>query len=761
MPIKMSIVCFYLWSNAKAIVVEPITLRNMKFTVSIAARINTNIDSYRRDDSKITGVPTNVEVRLGQPLPNMFVTSEGEDLLGKYIKISPKEFPAGSILVLDVDLLPNSCSALEKFSESMHLSVHGSWYLDGIVKMMAPDLTDAINQLSLIDLNVVLFRSDAEERDFTVHHGVYNVPNFGPLSYAGLQGYQTVLKNIVQNNELGHPFCENLRQGFWAMDYIVDRLHRYECKFPSVYLLRVWFDKRLQEVKSLPNFLVPKYFTILISTTFGACVSRAIGLMSPLIRNGKKSVQMLALGSVQLCGIVSSTSLYPNKSVPSIAAGLPHFATNHMRCWGRDIFISLSGLYILTGRCDIAREHLLAFASVVKHGLVPNLLDAGRHPRYNARDATWFFLQALQDYCKQSEEGVAVLDAQVKLRFPNDRFVEETDPLAYSRTVTVREVVFDILQKHACGISFEEWNAGSNLDHAMSREGFKIDIRFEEETGFLLGGNKWNCGTWMDKMGDSSKAGTFGVPATPRDGAAIEITGLLKSTLRWLTELSEKQLFNDSVTLSNGSSLCFREWAKRIDRNFEKCFFVDRNTDHKRVVRENYYKDTYLSTLGYTDFQLRPNFAIAMVVAPELFNPVHARHALSLGLEVLKGPLGFKTLDPADFSYRGYYDNSNDSDDAFVAHGFNYHQGPEWLWVAGYFFRAMMHFSEDKIAAREEILHFIQTHRKVLMETNPFAGLPELTNENGELCHGSCPTQAWSSATLLDLYQDFYKSVSQ
>ena len=177
----------------------------------------------------------------------------------------------------------------------------------------------------------------------------------------------------------------------------------------------------------------------------------------------------------------------------------------------------------------------------MKHGLIPNLLDAGRNPRYNARDAAWFFLQAVQDYVYIVPDGEKILQEQVTRRFPlDDTYIPVDDPRAFSYSSTLEEIIYEILSRHAKGIKFREANAGPNLDRVMTDKGFNVEIHVDWSTGLIHGGSQYNCGTWMDKMGESEKAGSVGIPGTPRDGAAIEINGLLKSALRFVIELKKQ-----------------------------------------------------------------------------------------------------------------------------------------------------------------------------------------------------------------------------
>ncbi|GAA6007978.1 hypothetical protein JCM10207_006986 [Rhodosporidiobolus poonsookiae] len=635
---------------------------------------------------------------------------------------------------------------------------------------------EAFEGLGMVELNVVMYRADGEEKDATGGDGVYVLSDVGPLVYCGLQGWMPHLRHIMEKNDLGHPLCANLRNGTWAMDYVVSRLEKQTDVFPELATPAAWFKHRFDLIKAhVPPFLRPKYFALVLNTAFKAARDRAIDLCAPLVQQGTAFVHQLALTSVQMYGQVRSASLDAKKTTPSLAAGLPHFTAGWARTWGRDVFISLRGLFLVTGQFDAAKEHILAFCSVLKHGLIPNLLDSGRTPRYNSRDSPWFMLQNIQDYTLMAPNGLSILKDTVKRRFPlDDTWVPFDDARAYATTSTVADVVQEILQRHASGIHFREYNAGPNLDMQMSDQGFNIDIDVDWKTGIIFGGNEFNCGTWQDKMGESPKAGNKGLPGTPRDGAPVEITGLHKSALRWLAGLAEKGLFpHKGVTATvDGKErfVSYAEWDGLIQKSFERLYYVpadpsqDANytIDPSLVARRGIYKDVYgtPAARARADYQLRGNFPIAMSVAPELFTPKFALDALAVVEANLVGPLGVKTLDKADPDYRGYYDNSNDSWDKHVAKGWNYHQGPEWVWPLGYFLRAHLMFDtaagagkEDPTSTFHHIYSILSRHRAHIA-SDPWAGLPELTNEDGAYCHDSCRTQAWSGSTLLDALDD-------
>ncbi|KAI0046033.1 glycoside hydrolase family 133 protein [Auriscalpium vulgare] len=733
--------------------IDPVKLRGSTAKFVFGASVEFT-DAGAATPDLITGIPSKL-IPLSPVTPH-----QGSDGEGAYSDIVvPDYFPPGSILIFETQL-EGIDPELDAFCTS--------------------GAEDAFKDLDLVDLNVVIFRAEGEELDATKGEiGGYDIPGHGKLTYCGLEGWMHPLRKIMQSNDLGHPLCGHLREGTWALDYISSRLLKQASYLPALAKPAEWFRERFDRVKTaVPPYLRPKYFAIIMSEAYKAARRAVMEQCSDFVSSGHSFTQDLALVAVQMHGRVQSASLDPIKETPSLAAGLPHFAAGWARCWGRDVFISLRGLFLTTGNFASARQHILAFASTLKHGLIPNLLDSVRNPRYNSRDSPWWMLQNIQDYVLKAPDGLALLSEPVKRRFPtDDTWVPWDDPRAYAESSTIAEIIQEVLQRHADGISFREYNAGPSLDMQMRDEGFTIDIHVDWETGLIFGGNEWNCGTWMDKMGESQRAGTKGVPGTPRDGAPVEIIGLLKSTLRWLNELSSKGKFPfKGVQVAKGDGerrlVTYKEWNNLIQASFEKSFYVpldpatdkDYSLDTKLVNRRGIYKDVFGSGKGreWSDYQFRSNFPIAMTVAPELFDPEHALGALKLADENLRAPLGMKTLDPADMQYRPYYDNANDSDDAAVAKGRNYHQGPEWGWPLGYFLRAYLHFDtkygagkKDSNVTLHHVLDLLRTPRAHI-RGDPWAGLPELTNKDGAFCYDSCRTQAWSASTLLDLLEDVH-----
>lgn len=663
-------------------------------------------------------------------------------------KVNYNDVPEGSVIIFEVSLLDSASSAIEK-----------------LASLKRDDkVNDALSSLNLEDIQYLLYNCHEEEMEYTSDKaGVYDLPNYGRLPFAGIYGFVFVLDRIRKSNDwIHHPFIINLRDGNWAPDFTLTRLSRN----PRLDLVHRWLEGYLVAVKRLPRYMIPKYFDKVIMKLY-LSVRHYVSerFLKGILIQDDGFLKDLIISSLQFLGRkektpLISTSVSPSSEETSLAAGLPHFSVGFMRVWGRDTFIAFRGLLLIPGIFNVAEKILLGFASSLRHGLIPNLLDSGINPRYNARDATWWFLYAVQEYCKFTQT-TSILKKKVVRLFKDD--VPQHNPTSKN---SLAEIIHEIMQKHASGIHFREHNAGRLLDAHMSDAGFNIDISLDPQTGLIFGGNQWNCGTWMDKMGESHEAQNNGIPATPRDGAAVEIIGLLKATLKWLARLHDDNpdVFPyDGVILEDNVTLTYTAWNNKVQDNFEKYFYVpqDISEDQSYIIQRNIvhrrgiYKDSYGSSQKWTDYQLRPNVCIAMVVAPELFEQSKAEIALKMIEKYLVGPLGMKTLDPHDKQYRPYYNSGEDSGNYFQAKGFNYHLGPEWLWLTGYFLRAKLLFCK-----REQIIeevNRIQTqlsHHRNHLYSSPWYSLPELTNKDGSECYSSCRAQAWSVATIIETLYD-------
>ncbi|KAM9238355.1 glycogen debranching enzyme isoform 3-T3 [Leptosomus discolor] len=753
-----------------------------------ARTIERNVGPYKKDARFINGLP-NFTMELREHIQikdSKIIKQAGTAIKGPNEFVQEIEFEKltpGSVIVFRVSLDPKAQEAVGVLRNHLiQFSPHfksGSLPDDHSAPILKTLFSSIASKLTLADLNQVLYRCEAEEQEDG--GGCYNIPNWSPLKYAGLQGLMSVMADIRPKNDLGHPFCDNLRSGDWMIDYVSNRLISRSGACAEV---GKWLKAMFVYLKRIPRYLIPCYFDAILVGAYTTLLDVGWHQMSSFVQNGSTFVKHLSLGSVQMCGI-GRYSCLPDLSpslhdVPcrlneitnekeqccvSLAAGLPHFSSGIFRSWGRDTFIALRGLMLVTGRYLEARNIILAFGGTLRHGLIPNLLGQGTHARYNCRDAVWWWLQCIQDYCKMVPNGLDILRCPVSRMYPRD---DSSPQPAGTVDQPLYEVIQEAMQRHMEGINFRERNAGPQIDQNMRDEGFNVTAGVDHETGFVFGGNRFNCGTWMDKMGESDRARNKGIPATPRDGSAVEIVGLCKSAVRWLLDLSGKNVFPfRGVTVKRHGkeeTITYDEWNRKIQGHFERLFFVsenpaDPNEKHPTLVhKRGIYKDSYGASSPWCDYQLRPNFAIAMVVAPELFTPERAWKALQIAEEKLLGPLGMKTLDPDDMVYCGVYDNALDNDNYNVARGFNYHQGPEWVWPIGYFLRAKLYFSKligpDIYAKTVVMIKNVLSRHYVHLERSSWKGLPELTNENGQYCPFSCETQAWSIGVILEILYD-------
>ncbi len=208
----------------------------------------------------------------------------------------------------------------------------------------------------------------------------------------------------------------------------------------------------------------------------------------------------------------AETFLAVRDAKQTVIAGYPWFTD-----WGRDTFISLPGLCLVTGRYDVARHIIESFAGHVSNGMVPNRFpDVGEVPEYNTIDASLWFVYAVGRY------------------------------LAYSRhTTSIRSVAWLAVKQILDGY----------------RRGTRYNIHMDERDGLIVGDTPGVQLTWMDvKIGDWV--------VTPRYGKPVEIQAL------WIRALDVGAGLAAEFGESDYAAGCRKDRARAAE-SFRKRFWYE------------------------------------------------------------------------------------------------------------------------------------------------------------------------------------------
>jgi predicted glycogen debranching enzyme len=209
--------------------------------------------------------------------------------------------------------------------------------------------------------------------------------------------------------------------------------------------------------------------------------------------------------------VIVKRSLSEEPDGHSVIAGYHWFGD-----WGRDTMIALPGLALATGRPDIAKQILLAFARYVDAGMLPNNFpDAGGKPEYNTVDAALWYFEAVRQYFAATQD-----------------------------TSTLQEL-FPVL--------------AAMIDAHLA--GTRYNIHVDSADGLLYAGGPGIQLTWMD-----AKIGDWVV--TPRTGKPVEINAL------WINALETIAQF---ATLLNKSADAYEQRSAQAKNSFQEFWNAERN----------------------------------------------------------------------------------------------------------------------------------------------------------------------------------------
>jgi predicted glycogen debranching enzyme len=214
--------------------------------------------------------------------------------------------------------------------------------------------------------------------------------------------------------------------------------------------------------------------------------------------------------------VLAADQFVVKRSLPEQAEGRSIIAGYHwFEDWGRDAMIALPGLTLTTGRSDVAKQILLAFARYVDQGMLPNNFpDAGGKPEYNSVDAALWYFEAARQYFAATQDT---------------KTLEQLFP-----------TLVGMIDAHV--------------------EGTRYNIHVDPADGLLYAGGPGVQLTWMDaKVGDWVVA--------PRTGKPVEVNAL------WINALETIAGFARLMDRASGGS---EKLSAKAQKSFQKFWNAER-----------------------------------------------------------------------------------------------------------------------------------------------------------------------------------------
>lgn len=313
------------------------------------------------------------------------------------------------------------------------------------------------------------------------------------------------------------------------------------------------------------DLLVPGYFEVQMER--GESIVFAAGINEVKPRGLSKSFNdemryRIPRNSFDNCLINSAQQFIVKQGKHTeVVAGYPWFGR-----WGRDTFISLTGLTLELEDSVTCRAVIDTMLSELKGPLFPNV-GSGSETALNSVDASLWFFRALQDYTIYTRRQEKIWgDYGKKIKMIIDGFI-----------------------------------AGTHFNIAMDSD------------GLIYAGEKGVALTWMDAVVD-------GTPVTPRTGKAVEINALWYNALRFSIEMAE-------IGKDEKYAAKLHEIVSRIEQSFVETFWNSQQNCLYDYVDGDYRDDAirpnqvFAAALPYSLLSEEQIKSVLDVIKAELLTP--------------------------------------------------------------------------------------------------------------------------------------------